>query len=96
MNETKTRTVTGAIFGAVVIGAVLLSPWTNALLWTCGGRAGLARDAPRHAIEALGLAHCIRRCSGWLGLRDVPIGLGCIRNACARPGFGLIDFDLVQ
>jgi len=40
MNETKTRTVTGAIFGAVVIGAVLLSPWTNALLWTLVGVLG--------------------------------------------------------
>ena len=61
-----------------------------------GRRAGVARDAQWHAIEALGLAHCLRRCSDCLGFRDVSIGVGCLWNACSGPGFELIDFDLVQ
>lgn len=33
MNETLVRSLSGAVFGALVIGLVYYSPWTNALLW---------------------------------------------------------------
>ena len=33
MNETLVRSLSGAVFGALVIGLVYYSPWTNTLLW---------------------------------------------------------------
>ncbi len=33
MKETFTRMITGIIFGAIVIAAVALGPWSNAVLW---------------------------------------------------------------
>ena len=33
MNETLVRSLSGVVFGALVIGLVYYSPWTNTLLW---------------------------------------------------------------
>ena len=33
MSETLVRSLSGAVFGVLVIGLVYYSPWTNALLW---------------------------------------------------------------
>ena len=33
MSETLVRSLSGAVFGVLVIGLVCFSPWTNALLW---------------------------------------------------------------
>lgn len=40
MTETKTRSITGAIFGSVVVVLVMLSPWTNMALWCIVGIQG--------------------------------------------------------
>lgn len=39
--ETRTRAVAGAVFVAVVMGAVWLSPWTNLALWVVLGVLGV-------------------------------------------------------
>lgn len=39
--ETRTRALAGAVFVAVVMGAVWLSPWTNYLLWMVVGVLGV-------------------------------------------------------
>lgn len=39
--ETRTRALAGAVFVAVVMGAVWLSPWTNAALWVTVGVLGV-------------------------------------------------------
>ena len=40
MSETRTRSITGAIFGVIVIGSVAFSPWTSAALWVAVGMQG--------------------------------------------------------
>ena len=40
MSETKVRSITGAVFGLIVIGSVVLSPWTSAALWIAVGVQG--------------------------------------------------------
>ena len=40
MSETKVRSITGAVFGLIVIGSVVLSPWTSAALWIAVGAQG--------------------------------------------------------
>ena len=40
MSETKTRSITGVIFGLIVIGSVVFSPLTSAVLWTAVGVQG--------------------------------------------------------
>lgn len=41
MSETRTRSITGAIFGLVVVAAVSWSFWTNAVLWIFIGLQGM-------------------------------------------------------
>ncbi|MBV42755.1 MAG: hypothetical protein CL834_06950 [Crocinitomicaceae bacterium] len=40
MSETKTRSITGLIFGVIVIGSVAISAWTSAALWVAVGVQG--------------------------------------------------------